>query len=116
MSQKAKNRSGQMKKKKENVREINEPEIIIETDENSPLYGLKEQEVKERVLRGEINQFAGVKTKSEREIIFGNVFTFFNIVNFILAFLVILTGSFKNVLFLGVIFSNIIIGSFQEIR
>ena len=105
-----------MKKKNGNVKEINEPEIIIETDENSPLYGLKDSEVEKRVLRGDVNEYKGVKTKSEKEIIFGNVFTFFNIINFILAFLVILTGSFKNILFLGVIFSNIIIGSFQEIR
>lgn len=105
-----------MKKKKETAEGKNIPETVIETDEASPLYGLKSSEVTERALRGDLNAYEGVKTKSEKEIIFSNVFTFFNIINFILAFLIVLTGSFKNMLFLGVIFSNIVIGTFQEIR
>ena len=105
-----------MKKEKDIIGETNEPRVIIETDENSPFYGLKESEVENRILKGEVNEYEGVKTKSEKEIIFGNVFTFFNIINFFLAFLIVLTGSFKNMLFMGVVFSNIVIGCFQEIR
>ena len=91
-------------------------DIVIETDESSKLFGLTEKEAEEKALRGEINEYQSVKTKTEKEIIFGNVFTFFNIINFILAFLIVLTGSFKNMLFMGVILSNIVIGTFQEIR
>ena len=71
-----------MKKEKDIIGETNEPQVIIETDENSPFYGLKESEVENRILKGEVNEYEGVKTKSEKEIIFGNVFTFFNIINF----------------------------------
>ena len=44
------------------------------------------------------------------------MFTFFNFLNFALAAAVILVGSFRSAVFLGVIFANIFIGSFQSIR
>ena len=45
-----------------------------------------------------------------------NIFTLFNFVNLVLALLIMTTGEYKNLLFLGVVFSNIFIGTFQEIR
>lgn len=62
------------------------------------------------------NGVTGIKTKSEKQIILENTFTFFNTINFILALFVILVGSYKDVLFMGVILSNAVIGSFQGIR
>ena len=62
------------------------------------------------------NGISGIKTKTEGQIIRENVFTFFNILNFALAAAVILVGSFRSAVFLGVIFANIFIGSFQSIR
>ena len=44
------------------------------------------------------------------------MFTFFNILNFALALAVILVGSFRSTVFMGVILANIFIGSFQSIR
>ncbi len=79
-------------------------------------YGLSSAEVEARHEQGLDNRDVGVKTKSVKQIILNNIFTFFNIVNFILAFLVLSTGSIKNVLFLGVVVANTAIGSFQEIR
>ena len=81
-----------------------------------PDIGLTIEQVKMRVHQGLYNGDTGVKTKTEAQIIRGNVFTFFNILNFLLAAAVILVGSYKNALFMGVIFTNIVIGSFQEIR
>ena len=78
--------------------------------------GLSEKEVEDRVRRGLSNADEGIRTKSEKQIILENTFTFFNILNFILAALVLLVGSFKNLLFMGVILSNTVIGSFQGIR
>lgn len=43
-------------------------------------------------------------------------FSFFNIINYILAFLVILTGSYRNLLFMIVVLSNTIIGLYQKIH
>ena len=78
--------------------------------------GLTAEAVRERVQKGLHNADEGIKTKTEKQIILENTFTFFNILNFVLAFFVLLVGSFKNLLFLGVIFSNAAIGSFQGIR
>ena len=78
--------------------------------------GLTADEVQERIRQGLSNADEGIKTKTEKQIILENTFTFFNILNFVLAFFVLLVGSFKNLLFLGVIFSNAAIGSFQGIR
>lgn len=78
--------------------------------------GLSSKEVKARIKEGKVNGNYVVKTKSISQIIFTNVFTLFNLVNAILAVSIFLTGSYKNMLFLGVVFWNIFIGVFQEIR
>ncbi len=78
--------------------------------------GLTNSEVEERVRRGENNGNFDIKTKSVSRIIKDNVFTLFNLINVILAFFIALTGSWRNMLFMGVILCNIAIGIFQEIR
>ncbi len=78
--------------------------------------GLTSQEVKIRTENGQINHYNEHKTKTVAEIIRENVFTFFNMVNFILAFLLILVGSYRNLLFMGVVLSNMFIGIFQELK
>lgn len=55
-------------------------------------------------------------TKSYKAIFKDNIVTLFNLINAILAGLIIIIGSYKNLLFLGVVISNLIIGIFQEIR
>ena len=81
-----------------------------------PSEGLTPRQVEQRVTQGLHNGDSGVHTKSEGQIIWENVFTFFNLLNFALALAVILVGSPRNALFMGVILSNIVIGSFQGIR
>lgn len=81
-----------------------------------PEVGLGEQQAEERVRQGLHNGDSGIKTKTEKQIILENTFTFFNLLNFALAAAVLLVGSPRNALFMGVIFSNIVIGSFQGIR
>ncbi len=78
--------------------------------------GLTLQQVEERIKKGQINGDTAPATKSVKEIVRTNICTFFNLLNIILGLLVILVGSYKNALFLGVIFFNIIIGIFQEVR
>ena len=78
--------------------------------------GLSEDEVKSRVDRGLINTDSSVQTKSISKIVKDNLFTLFNFINFVLAGAIIYTGSFKNLLFIGVVISNLIIGIIQEIR
>ena len=88
----------------------------VERFHPDPQLGLSQEQVRLRMSQNLHNGNTGIKTKSEGQIIRENVFTFFNILNFALAAAVILVGSFRSALFMGVIFSNIFIGSFQSIR
>lgn len=81
-----------------------------------PAVGLTAEQVSSRRKVGLHNGDSGMKTKTEGQIIKENVLTFFNLLNFALGAAVILVGSPRNALFLGVIFCNIVIGSFQGIR
>ena len=78
--------------------------------------GLTAAEVAERVARGDVNADVDVKTRSVRQIVRENVCTLFNAINVILAAFVLLTGSYKNMLFMIVIVCNVVIGIVQEIR
>ena len=78
--------------------------------------GLSTAEVEERIAAGKINHNMELKTKSVKELIIENLCTLFNLINVILAFLVILTGSFKNLTFLFVVFLNTAIGVIQSMR
>ena len=79
-------------------------------------YGLTKEQVDERYHDNLVNYDTSIPTKTIKEIITSNIFNLFNILNFVLAFLIALTGSYKNLLFLGVVFCNTIIGIIQEIR
>jgi len=91
----------------ENINNINSNEI---------LKGLSKDEVDKRIKNGDYNKNVNTVSKTTKEIIIDNVFTFFNLLNLILASLIILVKSYENVLFMGIVISNIIIGIIQEIR
>lgn len=63
-----------------------------------------------------INGAPDTPTKSIGQIVRTNMFTFFNLVNVILAGALIAVNSVKNALFIGVIICNTAIGIFQEVR
>ena len=65
--------------------------------------GLTSSEVAERVAQGKVNVNTELKTKSVKELVIENTCTLFNLINIILAALVILTGAWKNLTFLGVV-------------
>lgn len=54
--------------------------------------------------------------KSTKQIILSHTLTYFNFLNLILAGLVILSGQYKNMLFMGVVIANALIGIVQELR
>ena len=81
-----------------------------------PAVGLNHEQVAFRREQGLDNSSGTIRTLSEKQIILKNIITPFNILNFILAGMILAVGSFKNMLFMGVILCNILIGSFQEIR
>ena len=78
--------------------------------------GLSEEKVLELKEKGYVNYNTDVKTKSVGQIIMMNFFTLFNFLNFGLALAIFLVGSYKNLLFLGVVFCNTLISTIQEIR
>lgn len=78
--------------------------------------GLSTTEVEERIAAGKINRNMELKTKSVKELIIENLCTLFNLINAVLAILVLLTGSFKNLTFLFVVFLNTAIGVIQSMR
>ncbi|MEG0147504.1 MAG: HAD-IC family P-type ATPase [Raoultibacter sp.] len=80
------------------------------------LEGLSAQEVAQRVAAGQVNADVSVKTKSVKRIARDNIFTLFNLINVILCLFVLITGSYKNALFMGVIVCNTLIGIVQEVR
>lgn len=78
--------------------------------------GLTNEQIESRFKDELVNHDTSVPTKTEKQIITTNIFTLFNILNFILAGFIILVGSHKNLLFLGVVFCNTIISIIQELR
>ena len=78
--------------------------------------GLTSKEVAERVSAGKVNTNTDVKTKSIAQIIAEHSFTLFNIVNVLMALLVVVTGQHRNALFMSVVLANLVIGIVQEIR
>lgn len=85
-------------------------------DKNMLINGLTQEEVSSRIKENKVNGNYSVKTKSIPQIIFTNLFSLFNIVNVFLALCIFLVHSYKNMLFMGVVFWNAFIGIFQEIR
>lgn len=86
------------------------------TQSNAGIKGLTSEEVRAAQAAGKVNADAMVKTRSYGSIFRSNICTLFNLINVILAVLVFLTGSYKNMLFMLVIVINTIIGIVQEIR
>ncbi len=76
--------------------------------------GLTSEQVRQRKKDGLLNEQEDKNSKSIKQIVRDNLMTFFNLINIILAGLVIFVGSFKNLLFMGIVICNTGIGIFQE--
>ena len=79
-------------------------------------YGLNSDQVNEYFENGWSNEPVEPPSKTVPEIIKSNLFTYFNLVFAVLAALLILAGSFRNLTFLPVILANLFIGIIPEIR
>ncbi len=78
--------------------------------------GLSAEEVRERIKAGQDNKPVKAPSKSVARVIFDNTFTYFNGVFAILATILILVRSYRDLTFLGVILANTLIGIIQELR
>lgn len=80
------------------------------------LVGLSKEQVSRRMNDKLVNFDNVLPTKSYKQIVYSNIFTLFNIINLILGLLIVTTGTFKNLPFLGVALCNTIISMVQEMR
>ena len=90
----------------------------IPTTRYNPDYkkGLTSQQVQEHRLHGWTNRSVDPPSKTTKEIVHENIFTYFNLIFAVLAVLLILVGSFRDLTFLPVIIANTLIGIIQEVR
>ena len=78
--------------------------------------GLNNTEIESRIKENLVNYDTTVPTKSIKRILYENIFTLFNFLNLILGIAVFLVGSYKNMLFLGIVIINTLISTIQEIH
>lgn len=78
--------------------------------------GLTNDQVADRVSNGFTNYVENKNTKTYKRIFFGNIFTFFNMLCFVVAIALISVGAWSNLVFMIVILANMIIGIVQEIK
>ncbi|KNZ42009.1 cation-translocating P-type ATPase [Acetobacterium bakii] len=82
----------------------------------NPEFGLTQTQVEERVAEGNVNSQPQSKTKTISAIVRDNTLTLFNILNIVLALMVIFVESYRNLFFINIVIINTIIGIVQEIK
>ena len=83
---------------------------------DAPLYGLTQEQVRARREQGRTNTMPRRAEGGLADILRRNVLTLFNLLNLCLAGLLLWVGSHRDMLFLGVVLSNTLIGTIQELR
>lgn len=90
-----------------------QPAIRYQADVST---GLCQEQVQEYIRNGWKNESVEPQTKSIRAIVKSNLLTYFNLIFAVLAVLLIIAGSFRNMSFLLIVVANLLIGIVQEIR
>lgn len=87
-------------------------------NDNSLFYktGLNNKEVEERIAEGKVNGISKPASKSYGQIIKDNVFTLFNLLNFLIFIALVLVQAWSNLVFILIIIANILIGIYQEVK
>ena len=80
------------------------------------LEGLTEKQVSERIKQGKTNQIPRQNRTTITKIVLKNTLTIFNIVNLILACMIIAVGAYKNLLFIIIAIANTLISIINEVR
>ena len=77
---------------------------------------LTSEDAKRLTAEGKANVSSVSASKSVKQIWLSNLFTFYNMLNAVLAVLIVTTGSYRNLFFFGIVLSNFLIGTIQELR
>lgn len=78
--------------------------------------GLTAEQVSRRKEEGFDNKPVEAPSKSVKDILADNIFTYFNLIFVILSVLLILVGSYRDITFMPIIIANTLIGIVQELR
>ena len=89
---------------------------LAERFDPDPEKGLSKEQLEKRQADGFVNIAPKKNGKTYKSIFFSNIFTFFNLLTFIVAAALIAVRSYENLFFLAIITLNIAIGIFLEIR
>lgn len=90
--------------------------VKIERIDADPEQGLTKEQIRERFEQHADNFKVESSTLSVSEIVKSNVFTYFNLVFFIIAVLLTIVGAWSDMMFLPIIVANTCIGIIQEIH
>ena len=77
---------------------------------------LTNEDARRLAAEGKANVSSVSTAKSVKQIWLSNLFTFYNMLNTVLAVLIVTTGSYRNLFFFGIVISNFLIGTIQELR
>ena len=94
------------------ARDRREPERIFP----DPKLGLTTAQASELLEQGLGNEAVASNAKTTGQIIRENTFTFFNLVFVVLAALLVVSGNFRDMMFLGIAAVNSVIGIIQQLR
>lgn len=78
--------------------------------------GLTAKQVEDRVEQGLANTAVKSASKTVKQIVLGNIFTYFNMIFFAIAIILIAVGCYKDLSFMVVVVANTAIGIIQEIN
>ena len=81
-----------------------------------PDVGLTSEQVNNRVANNLVNVSNVKNKKTIKSILFKNIFTFFNMICFVVAFALIFVGAYSDLTFLVIVVCNTTIGIIQEIK
>lgn len=84
--------------------------------DGDPIHGLSDQQVKDRVRRGDVNTQKQQNSRTIRRILIANIFTRFNAIVGALLCVILVIGPLQDALFGGVLIINTLIGVVQEVR
>ena len=90
-------------------------EVPQQAREGQP-QGLTSAQAAQRMAAGQGNRLPPAPGSGTWPIVRRNLFTLFNLLNCVLAALLVAVGSYRNLLFMGVVVSNALIGLTQELR
>ena len=78
--------------------------------------GLTSEQVQSKIEEGKVNIVQGRASNTIPRILLKNTITVFNFVNLVLAIMVIIVGSYKNLLFIVIAIANTLISIVTEVR